>query len=153
MKQKLKSNILLSSFELELYNINNSIHNDVLNELWLDDNTKKYLYGKDEFINNILNGNNELNSIYLVKKDNNYIGFVSLYYCDNIYEVCDGILIDFRNKKYSSLLLNEFTKYIFNNTDIDRLYGYIDEDNIASIKSVLNIGFVKNDEKEYVLNK
>ena len=149
----MKDNIKLLSFDLELYDINNESHNELFNELWIDDNTKKYLYDKNEFISNIINGDGKNNCIYIVKSNNDYIGFVSLYYSDNTYEICDGILPAHRGKGYSTRILKEFSEYVFNNTDITELYGYIDKENIASIKSALGIGFINTKDKEYILKK
>ena len=145
------NNIKLLDFDLELYDNNNINHTKLLDELWLSDGTKKYLYDKEEFINNIISGTGKYNCIYLVMLDSNYIGFVSLYYCDNTYEICDGIINKYRNKGYSTKILKEFSKYIFSNTNITELYGYIDENNIASIKSAINSGFVHKNGKEYIL--
>lgn len=141
------------TFELELYDVNNIIHNEVLNKLWKNEDTKKYLYNKEEFINNILDRNGEYNSIYIVSLNNTYIGFISLYFYDNTYEVSDGILQEFRGRGYATKLLKEFCEYVFNNTSIKELYGYIDKDNISSIKSAIKSGFINTDNKEYVITK
>ena len=147
------NNIKISLFNLELFDINNNSHNILFDELWNDDNTKKYLFDRREFINNIIMGDGTYNCIYLIKLGDEYIGFVSLYYIDNTYEICDGIINRFRNRGYSKMILTEFSKYVFDNTDINKLYCYIDKDNIASIKSALKVGFDNVDDKEYVLKK
>lgn len=86
-----------------------------------------------------------------MKIEEDIIGFVSIYYSDNTYEISDGILPRYRGKGYSTILLNEFSSYIFTNTNIDSLYGYIDINNNSSIKSALKNEFVQIDEKEYIL--
>lgn len=147
----MKKNLTLLHFNYELYDNSNKNHLDFFDELWQDEETQKYLYNKDEFINNIINGTNEYDCIYLVKIDKELIGFVSIYYSDNTYKISDGILPRYREKGYSTKLLNEFSSYIFSSTNIDTLYSYIDKNNTSSINSVLKNGFVQTDEKEYVL--
>lgn len=145
--------IRIPTFNLELYDLNNTAHIDVLNELWTDNDTNKYLYDKDKFINNILNGDDKYNSIYIVSIDSTYIGFVSLYFYDNTYEVSNGILKDFRGRGYSTKLIKEFCEYVFDNTNINKLYAYIDEKNISSIKSAIKVGFSNTNGKEYLLTR
>lgn len=145
--------IKLNSFLLEQYDPLIDDHLAFFKELWNDDNSKKYLYNRDEFINNIMKHENIFDSIYLAIINNQIIGFVSLYSCYNTYEVCDGILPKFRGKGYSNLLIKEWTDYIFKTTSLTKLYAYIDESNIASIKGAIKNGFILNKNKEYIKQK
>lgn len=149
----MEKDLRLSHFNYELYDNSNKTHLDFFDELWLDEETNKYLYNKEDFINNIIKGTNEYDCIYLVKIKEKIIGFVSIYYSDNTYEISDGILPRYRGNSYSAILLNEFSSYIFSNTNIDTLYGYIEKNNNSSIKSALKNGFVQTNEKEYIIKK
>ena len=68
----MNNNIEFSTYSLELYNPNNQIHIKVFDDLWIDNNTQKYLY--DDQIKRQCIGmcNSVVEDLALYFKRNNY---------------------------------------------------------------------------------
>lgn len=87
---------------------------------------------------------------YLVEDNNKFVAFIYLYVKNNVLLIYLGVLKSERGKHYSTNINQDITDYILNNFDIDYIRVCIDEDNIGSIKAVLNAGFVKEENNYYI---
>ena len=143
--------IELNTFILYEYDENNEEHNKTWDTLLKDPNFILFL-GND-FGTNIKKATDEYSNIYIVYKEGIPIGMSSLYYLDNKYEVCYAIIPEYRSKGLATLLLDEFTNYIFNNTSINDLYLYINDDNNKSIRVANKCGYNKTNNLEYKKSK
>lgn len=143
--------INLETFDLIEYNELDLDHRIVTINLWNDKSVSSFMGDIEEFIFNVINSKSDdnYNNIYLVEKNNSIIGLVSLYCLDTKYEICYAILEQYRNNHYASKLLKEFSNYVFNNTNIDNLYLYINKSNIVSLKVASNNGYLKTGDVEY----
>lgn len=140
----------LKTMELIIYN------NDYKEEK--DEITKGK--SKSKFISQIENrleikeNNDIFNHGYLVKLNNNIIGYIyiSAIKKDNIY--LEYLIKDeYRNKGYATILINEITNYIFESYNIEEIRLNISKDNIKSQKVALNNGYILEDDEEYLYNE
>lgn len=84
-------------------------------------------------------------STYLVENNNKFVAFIYIQVKNNILSIDLGVLKSERGKHYSTNINQDITDYILNNFDIDYIRVCIDENNIGSIKAVLNAGFEKEE--------
>ena len=127
--------IILKDFELENYHTYNDFHNEIINRLSCDDGVKKYLGNLEYLITKIQQRYQEnfVDTLYLVYKENKPIGIVTVCLRDEKYEIDCGILPEYRQKYYATILLNEFTEYLFNKYQrLDKVYLQIDGANDKS---------------------
>ena len=145
--------IKLKDFELQEYKPDDIDHKSTIIYLFNDEETRKYMGNVEVFGKNILAAKDGYSNIYIAYKDNEPIGLVSLYYLDSKYEVCYAILPKYRHQHLASILLGEYTEYVFDNTDIEDLYLYINKGNRNSILVANNNGYTKTGGVEYKRSK
>lgn len=125
----------LDNFILEEYDEN--FHNNILNRLQADNNTKKYL-GDLKFSIMMIKKRkleNNINKFYIAYYNKYPIGFISITYKDDEYQISYSILNKYRNQNLGSLLLQEFSEAIFERYyNVNELILKIENDNIGSKK-------------------
>ena len=141
----------LEHFLLKLYNKEDNIHNQIIDKIQKDDLNNEYLGNIYSMINKIEKRKEDdflHNNTYIVYYNDKPIGYISLTHNNDDYEIIAGLIPEERNKHLGSLLLKEFTHSIFNEYKrIDKLTLKIDDKNIGSIKSALNVGYIKENNK------
>ena len=115
--------------------------------------TQKYLGGikdksREERIEFLKNKKNSLT----VLLDDIRIGFVGLKIDNNIAEISYIFDSDYTSKGYCSEVVKELVNIAFNKLNLNKLYAYSKEDNVASIKVLTKNGFVNKDSnnKEFI---
>ena len=89
----------------------------------------------------------ELNSGYLVKIDNNIVGYVYYSAISNFRMYIEYLILScYRKKGYGSLLLKESTDYILNNYNIKKICLDIDKSNLASMNTAISCGYMYDDD-------
>ena len=145
--------IKLKTFTLQEYNPDDIDHKSTMISLFNDKDTNTFMGNVEDFGKNILKAKDGYSNMYIAYKDDNPIGLVSLYFLDSKYEVCYAILPEYRQQGLASLLLGEYTDYIFNNTNIEDLYLYINKANRNSIIVANRNGYNKTAGVEYKRSK
>jgi len=147
----------LEHFVLEKYDFNNYFHKLTVILMSNDYDVCKYIGNIDILIEEINNNSleNNYDCFYIVyKKDSvNPIGFISFRFSKdtNIYYIIYGILPKERGNKLSSLLLREFTEYIFNKyLEVEEVTLQINKSNLISMKTALSSGYYKECGTRYV---
>lgn len=140
----------LDNFILEEYNHN--IHSNILNKLQMDENTKKYL-GDLRFAILMIEKRkleSNINNAYIAYYNDYPIGFISITYSEELYQISYSILPEYRKQNLGSLLLQEFSEVLFEKyANINELTLKIKEHNIGS-KSVANLsGFEQIDNETF----
>ncbi|MGM0445852.1 MAG: GNAT family N-acetyltransferase [Bacillota bacterium] len=69
-----------------------------------------------------------------LKKDKKLIGHVGLSQVEPGIEVGYGIAENYKNRGYATEVLKDFSKWTLDNLNLDKLWGIVDENNLASIK-------------------
>ena len=141
--------INLSTYKLEEYDLKNIDHKSTLINLFNDKDTFKYMGNILSFTESIITSTDDISNIYIAYLDQKPVGFVSIYFLGEKYEICYAILPSERNKNIASTLLGEFTDFIFRNYPIDDLYLYINRENESSIKVAIKNDYVQNGIVEY----
>lgn len=142
----------LDNFILEEYNYN---HNNILNQLQIDQNTKKYLGDLKFTITMIKKRNieNNINKAYIAYYNNYPIGFITVSYMEESYQISYAILPEYRKQNLGSLLLQEFSEALFQKySNIDELVLKIKDDNIGS-KNVARLAGFEESAKESFTQK
>jgi len=119
--------------------------------------TKKEL--PDEVFENIIktkekieyfmsNYNNKYPLIYgiILKRKNIIIGHIGLSEIEKGIEVGYAIATEYQNNGYITEIIIPFVNWIKNNLRIEKIYGIIKKENIASWKILENIGFTLEEE-------
>lgn len=144
----------LDNFILEEYNHN--IHNNILNKLQIDQNTKKYL-GDLKFSILMIEKRkleNNINNAYIAYYNDYPIGFISITYSEELYQISYSILPEYRKQNLGSLLLQEFSEVIFQKyPNIDELTLKIKEHNIGSRNVASLSGFEQIDNETFTQRK
>lgn len=138
----------LDNFILEEYN--SSIHNDILDKLQIDQNTKKYLGDLKFAITMIKKRNleNTINKAYIAYYNNYPIGLITISYIEESYQISYAILPEYRKQNLGSLLLQEFGEALFEKySNIDELTLKIKEHNTGS-KNVAKLAGFEESAKE-----
>lgn len=147
----------LDSFDLESYFELSTIHKDVIFNLGIDNNTKKYLGDLNYLITRVRQRRNDnfIDEIYIVfNKEEISLGIMSLSIIDDKFEVSIGILPKYRGLHLASKMLGEFTNYIFSKyPNIDKIYGQINSANEASIKGAISAGFQREQTNLYSISR
>lgn len=88
----------------------------------------------------------KLNSGYLVKIDDNIVGYVYFSAISNYRMYIEYLILScYRKKGYGSLLLKESTDYILDNYNIKQICLDIDKSNLASMKTAISCGYMYDD--------
>jgi len=84
----------------------------------------------------ISNYNTQYPLVYgiVLKKENIIIGHIGLSEIDMGIEIGYAIATDYRNKGYASEIITPFTNWSKKNLKIDKIYGIVKKENIASCK-------------------
>ncbi|MGN1338241.1 MAG: GNAT family N-acetyltransferase [Candidatus Coprovivens sp.] len=142
----------LESFKLMEYN--DSIeHRRIIVELWNDEESRNFLYDLSKEIRYLEEKNflDKRNNAYIVYKDNNPIGYISLKGENNKFTISYGLIKEYRGKHLGTQLLREFTsKVLVTYSDIDKLILIIDNKNIGSKKVAINAGYQKESIIRYI---
>ena len=115
--------------------------------------TQKYLGGikdksRDERLEFLSNKKNSLT----VLLDDVRIGFIGLKIIDDKAEISYIFDSDYVGNGYCSEVVKELVNIAFNKLNLNKLYAYSKEDNVASIKVLTKNGFIKKDSnnKEFI---
>ena len=126
---------------------------DLILKMDKQESTQKYLGGikdksREERIEFLKNKKNSLT----VLLDDIRIGFVGLKIDNNIAEISYIFDSDYTSKGYCSEVVKELVNIAFNKLNLNKLYAYSKEDNVASIKVLTKNGFVNKDSnnKEFI---
>lgn len=96
---------------------------------------------------NINNNHKQLYLMICLEKDHTSIGYLSINDVDHINKKVKwgGIVIapQYSNKGYATDAAKVMLKYIFEEMNINRIYGYWLEDNLASLRMAEKLGFEK----------
>lgn len=144
--------IELENFTLIEYDINNIEHYDLITKINSTENGKKYLGNLHYAIQRIYQRreNNPYNIPFIVYYLDEPIGFISLSYIDNSYQISYGITSEYQGQYLGSELLMEFSELLFQMyPDIDKLTLKIEPSNIGSIKLANKVGYVLDSENTY----
>ena len=139
-------------FELEEYDEYNWKHRSTVIALCNDDNVRRYFYDFDRYVTNIVEHgkDNGINKAYIVLKKDKIVGMIMIDYLDYKYYISYALLPSKRHENLGTVLLGDFIEYLFQiNADINNVYLEINASNIASIKTALNVGFVKDGKTSY----
>ena len=133
---------------------NDSIeHRRIIVELWNDEESRNFLYDLSKEIRYLEEKNllDKRNNAYIVYKDNNPIGYISLKGENNKFTISCGLIKEYRGKHLGTQLLREFTsKVLVTYSDIDKLVLIIDNKNIGSKKVAINAGYQKESIIRYI---
>lgn len=124
----------------------------VIDELNKDQNTKKFLGNVNYTIERTMDRriDNPYNIPFIPYYNNYPVGYISLVYIHDEYQVIMGILGQFRKQNLGALLLEKFSDYfLFHYSDIDSLHLKIEEDNIGSRKVANLVGYHQDSSTKY----
>lgn len=141
--------IMLDSFNLEEFDEKDLDHKYILASLFNDSDTFKYMGNILDFKDNVLSAEDDISNFYIVYQGEKPIGFVSLYYLSEKYEICYAIIPEERKNGVATSLLGEFTNYVFSSYPIEDLYLYINKENEGSIKVAIKNNYIQNNLIEY----
>ena len=126
---------------------------DLILKMDKQESTQKYLGGikdrsREERIEFLKNKKNSLT----VLLDDIRIGFVGLKIDNNIAEISYIFDSDYVGNGYCSEVVKTLIDIAFNKLNLEKLYAYSKEENIASIKVLTKNGFVNKDSnnKEFI---
>lgn len=144
--------IKLDNFILEKLDLSYKDHQDVINSLTVDKNTQKYLgdllYSFKRI--ELRHMENPLNAAYIAYYNDYPIGYISLSYMKNSYQLSIGILPAYRGQNMAALLTDEFSEYLFDNyKEINDISLEINTKNIGSIKSAILASYQQVGETTY----
>lgn len=136
-------NIKLNTFTLCLFNKDSLEHKKFFMDLIHDETIFKRFQGI--LPNLVRETENVFNKGFLLKTDDNYIGYVDISNYDQMAKcvyVRGAILNLFQGKNYGHIMLKEISDYLFNcYSEIEYIRLVIDPDNIPSIKTALSCGY------------
>lgn len=145
--------IILPTFVLEKYDSSLDSHKNYAEIL---ENDKDY----DEYMEPFWSLENSVNyhskegkytAVYLAFIDSELIGMVGIIWVYDFPELVVSILPDKRGNHYSSVLLKEYTDYVFENyKEYTKLYAFVHDENTHSINNVKKAGFKFYNENLYV---
>lgn len=143
-------NVQLENISLLIYDNNNEIHNQVLNQ-FEGESKSQYIHDIKERIKNSCNKKNfPFDMGFLVSINNEIIGyiFISKNILDQVY-LEYSLLKKYRGNKYGKLILSEVSDYLMNEYNIKSLVLDIDPSNTPSIRTAIGCGY-EIDEEEYL---
>lgn len=81
-------------------------------------------------------------AIYFAYVDSELVGVVGLIWIMGIPELLMGILPEKRGRHYSRMLVEEYTKYVFDTyREYNELYAHVHDENTHSVENILAAGF------------
>ncbi len=149
--------IKLDNFYLEEFNKDNLEHLEVIRQLNKDQNSKKYLgdifYAIKKIDLRKENYIDKFNHAFIAYYNSYPVGYISLSYIEEDYQISCGILNQYRKQHLASLLISEFSDYLLNsNYDINKIIAVIDKENTAS-KMAANLAGYSEDDNTYNIKK
>ncbi len=140
--------IELPHFILKEYHAESKCDKTNLNQLKMDQQIHRY-------VGEILEEESMNDVIYFVYKENHFIGFITIL--DSIHQVKQltyGLLPAYRNHKYGTLLLREFSDYLLEiKRQYDLLHLWFERDNLSSIAVAKNCGYEPETDYLYVKHR
>ena len=111
--------------------------------------TQRYLGGvknksREERLEFLSRKKNSLTVLY----NNNRIGFVGLKINDDIAEISYIFDYDYVGRGYCSEVVKVLVDIAFNKLNLNKVYAYTKNENIASIKVLTKNGFIKKDSND-----
>ncbi len=148
--------INIGKFSLEVYDELNADHQELAKafesdesfctyagEFWDLNSTVKYAKKQGRY-----------SELYFAYIDGLLVGMVGLLWILELPELVVGILPEMRGNHYSSKLLKEYTKYVFDSyQDYHSIYGHIHSENIHSRENALLAGLKQLDEHLYIIKR
>lgn len=128
--------IKTENFIFELLDLEDNLHQKVLLNANTDQEINKYFKEYKELVELYKKNTGVL--VYVVKKEENYIGVVTLSPLGE--EKCvfsHFVLKEFRNNHYSRNIKKEFTNYLLENK-YEEIICFIDVNNKSSMSSMMN---------------
>jgi Acetyltransferases, including N-acetylases of ribosomal proteins len=145
MLQNILLNFSTETFEYKMYS-NSSLEKEMLNDFEKDEAIQSYLCDFKEYIseteNDIRNGIQPLRFTNIIYYQGVPIGLVTLYVLEDEAIISQGISPEFRGNRFSSSMKKELCNYVFSNTNIEKIIGYVESTNERSINSSKKIGLI-----------
>ncbi len=127
-------NVKTENFTFKKYNSKNKNHLNLLRNIANDNLTQDFFSEWKE----LLFSNDDFTYGYIVEKDNDAIGLITINEIDDRNVVFSHVISpQYRGNRYSSLIKKELYDYIFKNNLLDNIICYIRCDNKNSIISML----------------
>lgn len=148
----------LDNFNLEEYCASNPYHKTVIIEIENDKNSRPYLGDLEYHIANIYKRKEEafnlVNKAFIAFYNDNPVGFISITFKNERYEISYGIRPKFQGAHLGALLLQEFSEKIFNEyKKINELTLMISNQNTSSKKTANLAGYDKVTSTKYIQNR
>lgn len=147
--------LILDNFTLIEYDPNRSEQKHIVDRLKQEPAVNKYLGDLQYLALRIAQRKeeNKYNLLFLAYYDENPIGFISLTYLEESYQISSALFKEYRGQNLGSLLLQEFSEKIFEEYPIDKLILKINNENIAGQKAAELGGYDKEDSTTYTMNR
>ena len=154
--------IKLNVFTLERLSNYNKGHRKMVNELKEDVGVRRYistnLEGYIESLEEKSKDKNDnligMNVAYLNRKDGNIpVGLIGLDKFDSKYSIVYALLEKYRGENLGLILLQDYAYHLVDDLGIERVYEYIDKNNINSINDSKITGFENINDDTYVLKR
>lgn len=147
--------LILDNFTLIEYDPNRSEQKYLVDRLKQEPAVNKYLGDLQYMALRIAQRKeeNQYNLLFLAYYDEDPIGFISLTYLDESYQISSALFKEYRGQNLGSLLLQEFSEKVFEEFPIDKLVLKINSENIAGQKAAELVGYDKEDSTTYAMNR
>lgn len=146
----------IGEFSLVAYDDGNEIHKKAAKLFESDEDFSEYV-GEFWDLMDTVNYAKKIgrySDIYLAYIGDKLVGMVGLLWILDLPELVVGILPEMRGNHYSSKLLKEYTKYVFDSyQDYCSIYAYIHSENIHSQENALSAGLNQLDEHLYIIKR
>lgn len=136
-------NIPLGEINLESIDISSRKHQKAISKL-RDFEARKMMFDVKQTVNSIKN-NREVGNSYLVKKNENYIGYIYISDAKSDESRVISMMIEksVRNKGYGRIILNSVSSYLFEHDLAKSIFVYVKDKNIKSKSLVSSCGYSK----------
>lgn len=144
----------LDNFILYEYDESSNEHRDVILKIEISD-IKKYL-GNLKYSISKINQRKEpgkFNMAFIAYYNNYPVGYISISYIEQTYQISYAILPQYRRQNLGALLLEEFSEKMLKYENIEDLILKIQPDNIGSIKVAQLADYNKIDNTTYKRSK
>ena len=148
--------VYLDNFVLEDYDEFDYNHKCTIMELSNDIDARNYLYDVKWKMDAVKrrSEDNPLNLAYVAFYNDYPIGIITLSYINREYYISYGILPEYRKQYLASLLLQEFSEYLFTTyPEIDALNLSIVEKNTGSVHTAKRVGYERITNPRYSMKR
>lgn len=147
--------IELNIFRLEPFRASKESHKMLIEELSKDNNSKKYLGNLYYMLERIYQrrDKNYVDQFYVAYLKDKIVGFISLSIINDKPYISSGILKEYRGESLGKLLLQEFTYYLQDTYNYDKIYLSINENNKVAISSANFVGYSQDDNGDYYIKR